>query len=263
MQDQARREELASFIRHRRRTLSPATLGFNHGQNRRNPGLRREEVAAAAGVGLTWYTALEQAKPIRVSEAFLDNLVRALGFSEAERRHLFALAHQHVPIQRADPEAGAAASRLAPLLDAIQTPAYARNAHFDVLAWNAANTRIFGDFGSFAERERNVLRLLFSRAYHRRAMPDWESDARRLLANFRLNAGRAADASPFRALIAELEAESADFRRLWAEHAVGEIGEGMTHVLSPRLGAMRFRHQVLEPQGMPDIAVVVYLSADC
>lgn len=263
MQDQDRREELASFIRHRRRTLSPAALGFNNSQNRRTPGLRREEVAAAAGVGLTWYTALEQAKPIRVSTAFLENLVRALGFSETERQHLFALAHQNVPIQRADPQASAMATPLAPLLDVIQTPAYARNAHFDVIAWNAANTQIFGDFGRFAEHERNVLRLLFSRAYHRRSMPDWESDARRLLANFRLHAGRATDALPFRALVTELEAESADFRRLWAEHGVAEIGEGITQVLSPRLGPLRFRHQVLEPQGMADVSIVVFLPVEC
>ena len=81
----------------RRTRLSPADFGFPATRRRRTPGLRREEVAAAAGVGLTWYTSLEQGKPIHVSTAFLENIARALRLTSAERAHLFALAQRRLP----------------------------------------------------------------------------------------------------------------------------------------------------------------------
>src|SRR5581483_8396569 len=105
------------------------------------------EVAAQAGVGLSWYTRLEQGKPIQVSAAFLENLARALRLSEGERAHLFVLAHHRPPpLARSG---GVAPIEPVPwlqsMLDVIAVPAYARNGRFDVVAWNAANTRVFGD----------------------------------------------------------------------------------------------------------------------
>src|SRR5215472_10765889 len=91
------RRELADFLRKRRERLAPADFGFPPNPRRRAPGLRREEVAALAGVGLTWYTSLEQGKDIRVSTAFLENLARALRLTAAERAHLFALAQGRLP----------------------------------------------------------------------------------------------------------------------------------------------------------------------
>lgn len=79
------RIELADFLRHRREALSPLDVGLPIGKRRRTPGLRREEVAALAGVGLTWYTWLEQGREIKVSTAFLDNIARVLKLDEIER----------------------------------------------------------------------------------------------------------------------------------------------------------------------------------
>ncbi|GAB0118789.1 helix-turn-helix transcriptional regulator [Acidisoma sp. 7E03] len=262
MQDEARRRELAGFIRHRRGLVAPEALGFRGGRGRRTPGLRREELAAAAGVGLTWFTALEQAKPIRVSAAVLDNLARALGLTEVERRHLFALAHHRPPPLHAGQAGASDPTRLQAVLDAISLPAYARDALFTVRGWNAANTRTFGDFARIPEGERNVLRLLFTRGYHRRSMPGWEADARALVANFRLNAAEAIDPAPFRRLAAELAADSPAFRRLWEDQVVGEIGEGVTRFLSPRLGLCTFRHQRLDMPAMPGISLVLFLPAE-
>ncbi|WP_413787286.1 hypothetical protein [Pseudomonas sp. P5_152] len=50
------RLELAAFLRSRRERVTPEQAGLPAGGRRRTPGLRREEVAALAGVGLTWYT---------------------------------------------------------------------------------------------------------------------------------------------------------------------------------------------------------------
>src|ERR1700730_13822510 len=91
------RRELAEFLKSRRARLSPVDVGLIAGARRRSSGLRREEVAQLAGVGITWYTWFEQGREIRVSEAFLDNLSRALALDPGERHHLFLLAQHRVP----------------------------------------------------------------------------------------------------------------------------------------------------------------------
>ena len=68
-----RREELASFLKARRARLSPEDVGMPRGARRRTPGLRREEVALLAGVGVTWYTWLEQGREINASMQVLEH----------------------------------------------------------------------------------------------------------------------------------------------------------------------------------------------
>ena len=81
----ARREELASFLRSRRDRVTPAEVGLAPGVRRRTPGLRREEVAQLAGVGVTWYTWLEQGRPINASVQVLDAIARVLRLGGSER----------------------------------------------------------------------------------------------------------------------------------------------------------------------------------
>src|SRR5690349_23901259 len=104
----SRREELRAFLRSRRARLSPADVGGlpENGGRRRTPGLRREELAALAGVGVSWYTWLEQGREINPSPEVLDALARALRLDPAERRTLFALARTELPLTDdvADPE---------------------------------------------------------------------------------------------------------------------------------------------------------------
>src|ERR1700730_4504368 len=90
--DEIRRQELSDFLRTRRARISPADVGLATAHRRRTPGLRREEVAQLAGMSVTWYTWLEQKRPIGVSAGALDNLARVLRLSPAERVQLFQLA---------------------------------------------------------------------------------------------------------------------------------------------------------------------------
>ncbi len=87
-----RRAELAAFLRSRRERLSPEQAGLPPGLRRRTPGLRREEVAQLAGVGVTWYTWLEQGRPINASAQVLTAVAQTLKLDQAEREHLFRLA---------------------------------------------------------------------------------------------------------------------------------------------------------------------------
>src|SRR5262249_10848089 len=92
---EARRDELAVFLRARRAGLGPADVGLpddSSSGRRRTPGLRREEVAQLSGVGVTWYTWLEQGRDISASGQVVDALARALLLTPDQHRHLRELA---------------------------------------------------------------------------------------------------------------------------------------------------------------------------
>lgn len=259
MSDEGGRQELSEFLKTRRARLSPADVGLPSSGARRIRGLRREEVAVLAGVGLTWYTWFEQGRRIQVSTPFLQNLARALRLSEAERAHLFMLAQNRQPPKASNGTPIDALERLRPILTAITSPAYIRNNRFDVLAWNDANTRMFGDFARAPETERNIIRRMFARPHYRRTMPNWEQDARGLVASLRLNYGQANGAEEFSSFIAEMIAASPDFARIWAQHEVTDLGEGVYLYRTERHGTLAFRHSTLMSEAIPELRIVIYI----
>src|SRR3954453_21724640 len=123
--DTTTRGELSDFLKSRRARISPASVGLPSRARRRTPGLRREEVADLAGVGVTWYTWLEQGRDIRVSPEVLTGIARALQLEPAERAPprggpadrapLSRLAGQGTPAP--EPVAAAISPRLQRVLD--------------------------------------------------------------------------------------------------------------------------------------------------
>src|SRR5689334_24593508 len=102
-----RRHELAAFLRSRRERIAPEDAGLPSGHRRRTAGLRREEVAQLAGVGVTWYTWLEQGRPIKASVQVLDAVSRTLRLDPTEHEHLYRLADvPAVPSTTVTKEAG-------------------------------------------------------------------------------------------------------------------------------------------------------------
>src|SRR5437899_3791124 len=85
-------KELGQFLKVRRGEVNPTEVGLPAAGVRRTPGLRREEVALLAGVGISWYTWLEQGRPINASAQVLDAVARTLQLDGAERWHLYRLA---------------------------------------------------------------------------------------------------------------------------------------------------------------------------
>ncbi|RAP64570.1 transcriptional regulator [Achromobacter sp. HZ01] len=212
------RADLAAFLRARRERLSPADAGLPSGGRRRTPGLRREEVAALAGVGLTWYTWLEQGRDIGVSAAFLENLARALKLDAAERRHLFLLAHERPPA-----EPGKTWCELPPLVARLMHDlphaAFVLNLRWDVLGYNALADAMFA-FGSHAPGRRNLLWMLFTDALLRERVHDWEAQAPLMLSSFRRDFARATQEADIHELVDELRQVSPEFKAWWRKHDV-------------------------------------------
>src|SRR6478752_7234982 len=147
------RSEFGNFLRSRREKLSPRAVGLPSGRRRRTAGLRREEVAQLAGIGVDWYIRLEQGRTVSPSVTTIDALARALRLSKAEHAHLRALAR--------DGERRVFSREIVPppilrLLDSLVQPAYVVGRRWDVLAWNAAAEEIFA-FGRLPEGDRNTL----------------------------------------------------------------------------------------------------------
>ena len=257
-EDRQRRIELAHFLRTRRERLSPAQAGLPVSGRRRTPGLRREELATLAGVGLSWYTWLEQGRAISVSAQVLDSLARELHLGEEERMHLFVLARGEIPATLAS-SVDAVDQALQQVLDALGIyPAYVVNAHWEVIAWNEAACRVFLDFATLAPHERNLLWLLFTHPALRQLYVDWESVAQRMVALFRVSTTRSVGEPWLLDLIDALSRKSPAFREWWPRHDLTESPHDAKELNHPLVGTLSLHPSPLQLGHSPDSWMLVY-----
>jgi transcriptional regulator with XRE-family HTH domain len=256
----ARRSELTDFLRRRRDLVSPQSVGLDGNGRRRTPGLRREEVAQLAGVGLSWYTWLEQGRDIRPSTSVLDALARVLRLDGAERAHLFHLARVELPLPAGDYPREAPAE-LAEIVAALQpNPAYLTGPRTDVLALNAAAASVFGEPSRAPDGRQNLLWWMLTSDAGRG--DQGRVTARNTLARFRAEHARRIGDPDFAALIADLEAESAQFRAWWPRHEVLAEQLGTKTIEHPRLGPLRLHHLQSAPTSHPDLRLTQFAPAD-
>lgn len=253
------RADLAAFLRTRRESLTPAEVGLPSGRRRRTPGLRREEVAALAGVGLTWYTWLEQGREIGVSAAFLDNLARVLKLDSAERRHLFLLAHERPPAEPGKTWCVVPALVRRLMNDLDPHPAYVLNLRWDVLAFNPSADALFA-FSAHPPHRRNFLWLLFTDTLFHQRFAHWEAQAPGILAGFRRDFTRASQEADIRELVDELERISPEFRQWWRRHDMHAPCNGIRQLMVD--GRIEpFEHTSLTIDEEKHLRLVVYAQA--
>lgn len=244
MESASKRTELASFLRIRRSRLAPSTVGLPDTSRRRTPGLRREEVAQLAGVGVSWYTWLEHGRDIQVSEGTLERISEALRLDHVERSHLFELAQGRSPRHAVVPTE-VISETLQHTIDAHPHPVVVATTRWDVIALNGPALALWGD-----RRGINSLWHFFTDESPRG--PDASAHARNMVARFRYEAGRAVDRAPFDQLASELAERSAEFRALWDEHELVATPEGSKIVRHATVGDIELDHIVLlhvEPDG--------------
>jgi transcriptional regulator with XRE-family HTH domain len=251
------RQELADFLRSRRRQLAPAEAGLAAGGNRRTPGLRREEVALLAGVSHTWYTWLEQGRDIHPSRQVLDALARTLRLSPAEHEYLLRLGG-HGAARTRDPGT-ALPPHLQRLLDALgDSPGFVLTAGWSIVGWNSAYERFYPGVAAVPPARRNLLELVFTDPAVRALLGDWATDSRRFLAQFRADVGaRSADADVVD-LVDRLGRASPAFRAGWASHDVDRFSSAERRFEHPTAGTLRLEHHQLTPADAPDLQLIVY-----
>ncbi|MEV0484291.1 helix-turn-helix transcriptional regulator [Streptomyces sp. NPDC050508] len=256
-----RRRELSSFLRSRRERISPEQAGLPATGRRRTPGLRREEVAQLAGVGVTWYTWLEQARDINVSEQVLAAIARTLRLDPYERVHLYTLAgHPEPPMDR---DCKAIPSAMLVMMRQLEPiPAAVINTRFDLLAYNRTYERMVGGLEHLPFEDRNQLLLVFTSPRWRAGTLDWEDAAARLAGRFR--AGMAAHAAEpgWKSLVTRLRQESPDFERLWDQHDVRAPENFTKRYLHPEVGVLTLDYTQLWFGERSEIKLTTYTPVD-
>jgi len=257
-----RRSELAAFLRSRRERIVPEDVGLPSGHRRRTAGLRREEVAQLAGVGVTWYTWLEQGRPIRASMQVLEAVARTLRLDAVERQHLFRLAEvpdtapaDHGGLQLR-PEVLLILDRLNPM------PASVVTERFDILAWNAAYQVLFPYIAQASPGQRNALLYCFTRPDCCSAVQNRAGQLAAMTAQLRAAYGHHVGDAPWTSFIRRMEAASPEFAAMWATQDVAQpaqYAKVFRHPLYPRLPMTSTSFAV---QAAPGARMVVYTPDD-
>ncbi|MEV0278263.1 helix-turn-helix transcriptional regulator [Streptomyces sp. NPDC050610] len=257
-----RRPELAAFLRSRRARVTPADVGMPAGLRRRTPGLRREEVAQLSGVGVTWYTWLEQGRPINASIQVLDAIARTLRLDRTERVHLYHLAE--VPYVRDHQgDAEAAGPEVQSIVDSLEAlPAVVYSARYDILATNATYRGLFPAVYSTTGRGGNVLWQLFTRPACCNPYLNHAEELPFLVASLRGAYGCHVGEPAWESFIERLSTASETFARLWENGDVAPPGPRIKVFRHSSLGEVRLNSTSLAVGGVPETRIVVYTPHD-
>ncbi|WP_372455660.1 helix-turn-helix transcriptional regulator [Sphaerisporangium fuscum] len=256
-----RRGELAAFLRSRRERITPADVGLPPGLRRRTPGLRREEVAQLAGVGVTWYTWLEQGRRINASVQVLDAIARTLKLDAAEREHLYRLAE--VPEVPQSGECGRLEPEVQVILDNLDPlPGCVYNSRYDLLAWNASYAALFPNLVRSDPPERNVMWHCFTQPGCCRAVVNAEDEFPLMVATLRTGFVRHIGEPAWEEFVRGLSAVSSEFAALWADHQVARPGTRMKIFRHSAVGLVRAVSTSLALAGPPETRMVVYTPLD-
>jgi transcriptional regulator with XRE-family HTH domain len=247
-------DELGEFLRSRRERLRPTDVGLPAGGGRRAAGLRREEVAVLANIGVSWLTRLEQGRANRVSAEVLDGLATALRLSPPERAHLFGLADVRPPARSVVGQRAGPSHRI--LVDGLEpNPAYVLDHAWNLVCWNDAERALFPVLATAADP--NLLRLTLDTVELRSFMTDWSAEVVRLARQFRLHLGQF-PSPEVSALADELRARHPEFAAAWQEHDVAVFSTQTRRFAHPHEGELTFDHHRLYLADHPGWTVVIY-----
>lgn len=250
-----RRKELGSFLRSCRASLRPEDVGLRGAGRRSTPGLRREEVAVLAHVSVTWYTALEQGRDIRVSDEVLDSISTALRLDPAARQHVFELARPALTLRHPLQDAPTAASLA--ILHALTLPAFLFGARGERLAWNSAAAALFPAGRLGAGRQWNRFWNLLTDENIRSLFQDWEQYARQSVADLRARSARFIDDPAFQQLLADLQGASPEFREWWPLREPRDHRRVPMTLNHPRAGKLVLEPSLLELADEPGLHISV------
>ncbi|MEL7977542.1 helix-turn-helix transcriptional regulator [Isoptericola sp. F-RaC21] len=255
------RAALGGFLRERRGRVTPGDVGLPASGRRRTPGLRREEVAQLAGVGVTWYTWLEQGRAKNVSDQVLEAVARVLRLDDAEHRHLMVLAGREPAVAPAAgtpvrPEHLAVLERLLPYPAALQTDAY------DLLASNRTYRYLFDDLDARPAGDRNCAWLMFTHPRWRGSLVDDEDVLRDIAGRLRGKEPEYREDPRWRTLLARLREASPDFVRLWDAYDVAGDRTQLRRYDSPRAGRLDVHFQSLWLDRARGDRIIVMTPAD-
>ncbi|WP_411343421.1 helix-turn-helix transcriptional regulator [Paenibacillus sp. WLX1005] len=259
MDEQMRRRALAHFVRSRREKLVPTEYGIVPSPRRRAIGLKREEIAEFAGISATWYTWLEQARDIRLSETALNQLSAAFKLDDNEKEHLFMLSGEFRNTLSAPSTKKQTYEGMQIMLRQMNTIGACIIDHrWDIQIWNKAAEIIWGRLEDIPPLQRNILWQIFGNLQRQTNNPDWETHARHILARFRVDHDRNIGDTRHLELVEELKQMSSVFANWWDHHEVQSWHDGPKQIWHPDIGKLAFYFASFEVDDSPGYRMITY-----
>jgi transcriptional regulator with XRE-family HTH domain len=259
--EKARRAELGSFLKARRAALRPEDVGLPPGPRRRTPGLRREEVALLAGVGISWYTWLEQGRPINASWQVLDAVARTLQLDGAGRWHLYRLA-EALPVRSTAKPAPVPEAVCDVLRSLDPLPAVLINSRFDVIETNSAHEEMFWEWHTLPCVHKNLLWCAVTEPRAREMFLNYDEEIPYMVARLRAAYAQHVGDPEWDEDIRRLAGLSEEFAVIWARHEVAGPAARTLRFRHRDAGLMTFTRAELDVSGTPDLRIAAYSPAD-
>ena len=262
MKEIASQQSLGEFLRVTRERLTPEQVGLPSHGRRRTSGLRREEVAELANVGVSWYTSIEQGKDIHPSHQVLESLATALRLSDDERRYLFLLSKSdETEVSEIYKEISKGLERTVFALE--PHPAYIMGKYWDVLLWNRAAEFLFR-FPSYSESinpKPNLLHHFLTDPFIKEISSDREERLKIMIARFRADCARYPQDARLNEMIEIFKQESELFRSWWPRYEVKTVTDCHKLFNDPRIGELEFEHVNLQVSNCPDLKLMIYTAS--
>ncbi|WP_238332175.1 helix-turn-helix transcriptional regulator [Kribbella jejuensis] len=232
------------------------------GGRRRTPGLRREELAQLAGVGVTWYTWLEQGRPINVSGQVLDAVATTLGLTPVEREHLYRLA-EATPMRlprTTDCASEAVFEEIVEALDPL--PAVITNTRFDIVRANRAYNDLFHDWHRLPCIHKNLLWCIITEPTAREQLLNYDTEVPYLVGRLRSAYGEHVGDPDWETDLARLRSICPEFDLLWSKHEVAACTPRVRRIANPDVGEVRLTITELAVSAHPDLLLFIESPAD-
>ncbi|MEV6497808.1 helix-turn-helix transcriptional regulator [Streptomyces prunicolor] len=247
-------EGLGRFLRSRRERVSPADVGLSGSGRRRVPGLRRDEVAALAGVSPSYYSRLEQGRELSPSVRVLEAMARVLRLTEEDRLELFRLARPTDRRTKSPSRVERVRPHLRQLIESwTRTPAFIIGHAQDLLATNALADALYRDFA----QHDNVLRMLFLDPAAKRFYRSPERAKDRAVADLQRTAASTPEDPRVLELVGELSVRSGEFRSLWAREYTRVPPYEVKRMRHSVVGDLELRHEALNIRSAPGQQLII------
>lgn len=257
------KSDVRDFLVTRRAKITPEQANLPTHGKRRVPGLRREEVAALAGVSVDYYNRLERGNLAGVSESVLEAIATALHLDEAERLHLFRLARaaSSTPRARRALKRPQVSPSLHRVLDGMtDVAAIVRNGRMDLLAASTLGRALYSPAYDFEPDAPNLARFAFLSPTAHDFYPDWDGAANVAVALLRTEAGRNPHDPALTALVGEMSTCSTEFRTRWAAHNVRTHYSGKKMFRHPAVGDLTLCYDVMDLPGDGGLSLTAYTA---
>ncbi|WP_163652291.1 helix-turn-helix transcriptional regulator [Listeria sp. PSOL-1] len=262
MNDNGNTQTLGAFLREARNRITPRQIGLLPNSRRRTPGLRREEVAQLANIGVSWYTAIEQGKNVHPSNNVLEALADALLLSTSERQYLFSLATGTKLEKKKEQQT--ISIGLKQIVDSLDPdPAYIIDEYWDILIWNKSAEFVF-HFHPYDQNVHylpNLLRHFLTDPFMVALNGNsWEKRAKVMIARYRADRARYPQDDKAQQLIEELEQTSSLFKKTWIQQKISIASNSKKIFMHPEIGLLECEQSILQTPDNPSLSLRVFTT---